>query len=200
MLTQTSLSLYLAPADNCLTATEVKAELKVEHSADDNPIALKLDVAERLVEEYTNRRLMLATYDFILSRWPIEGIVLPVSPIVSVDSIKYYDGDNVEQTWASSNYFYQLNAEPCRINYVNDVPTLYESRSDAITVRFKVGYSSSATLATQQAAVPPPIKAAILKIVTDLYFNRNDGVREKLTSWQVLAYPYRVFHFPNEND
>ena len=196
----TSIAVYTAPSDNCLTSTEVKADLKVETSADDTPIAAKLDAAERAVEEYCNRRLMLATYDLTLSGWPSRGIVLPFSPVISVDSVKYYDDTNALQTWASTNYKVNASAEPCRINYVSDVPTLYDDRDDAIVIRFKVGYSSSATLATQQAAVPPPLKAAILKLVQDLYYFRADTVKEKMSSWQMLAYPYRVFHAPTEND
>lgn len=195
----TSIKIYTAAADNCLTLTEVKSELRVEQSEEDTLIALRLDAAERLVEEYCNRRLMLATYDFTLSGWPQRGITLPFSPVVSVDSIKYYDGSNVQQTWASTNYHYNADAEPLLISYVNDVPDLYENRTDLVTVRFKVGYSSSETTATQQAAVPGGLKQAILKLITDLHYHRDDGVKEKMTTWQMFAYPYRVFHFPNEN-
>lgn len=200
MLTKTSIKIVTPPQGNCLTATEVKSELKVEVTTDDPAIDLKLNAAERLVEEYCNRRLMLTTYDFTLSRWPSRGIVLPFSPVLSIVSIKYYDGSNVQQTWAASNYHLNVNHEPTLISYVNDVPGVYENRTDAITVQFTVGYSSNANLVNQQASVPFPLKASILKIVTDLYYNRNDGVREKLSSWQMMAYSYRVFHFPTEND
>ena len=195
-----SLKLNAAAADNCLTLAEAKAELRVESSADDSPIALKLDAAERLVEEYCNRRFMLSTYDFTLSAWPERGITLPLSPVVSIVSVKYYDSSNVQQTWASTNYHYNADSDPTLISYVNDTPAVYDNRTDAITVQFKVGYSSSETTATQQAAVPPPLKQAILKVLTDIYYNRGDGVREKMSAWQTFAYPYRVFHFPVEND
>jgi uncharacterized phiE125 gp8 family phage protein len=201
MLTRTSIKTITPAADNCLTAAETWAELKIDGTPSDAAgIAAKLDAAERLVEEFCNRRLMLSTYDFTLSRWPQNGIVLPFSPILSIVSIKYYDSSNVLQTWATTNYHLNVDNEPTLISYVNDVPDVYENRTDAITVQFTTGYSSSATLGTQQAAVPAALKAAILKIVTDLYYFRNDGIKEKVSAWQVFAYPYRVFHFPIEND
>lgn len=201
MLTRTSIKVQTAAAGNSLTAAETYAELKIDGTPSDAAgIAAKLSAAERLVEEFCNRRLMLATFDFTLNRWPSGGIVLPYSPVLSIESIKYYDGSNVQQTWAATNYHLNVDNEPTLISYVNDVPDVYEDRTDAITVQFKAGYSSSATLTTQQAAVPAPLKAAILKIVTDLYYSRNDGIKEKLSAWQVFAFPYRVFHFPIEND
>lgn len=143
---------------------------------------------------------MLATYNFTLNRWPSNGIVLPFSPVLSIVHIKYYDSTNTQQTWGATNYHYNAAIEPCLISYVNDVPTLYEHRTNAIEIQFTVGYSSDATITTQQSAVPFPIKQSILKIVNDLYYNRNDGIKEKLSAWQMYAYPYRVFHFPIENE
>jgi uncharacterized phiE125 gp8 family phage protein len=200
MSVRTSIKVQTAATGNCITSTEAKLELKVENSTDDAAITLKIGAAERLVEEFCNRRLMLSTYDFTLSKFPDGGIVLPFSPVLSIVSIKYYDSANTLQTWASTNYHLNIDNEPTLISYVNDAPDTYENRTDAVTVQFTVGYSSSATLTTQQAAVPYPLKAAILKIVTDLYYNRNDGIKEKLSAWQVYAYPYRVFHYPVEND
>ena len=161
---------------------------------------MQLDAAEAMVEAYCNRRLMKTVLSFKLSAFPSGGIVLPFSPVISVDSITYYDSANSLQTWNSSNYTVNLAAEPCRIEYVNDSPGTYDSRQDAVIVAFTVGYSSSATLVTAQAAVPGAIKQAILRLVGDLYAVRQDQVREKFTSWMQFAYPYRVFHYPTEND
>jgi uncharacterized phiE125 gp8 family phage protein len=183
-----------------MTVATLKSELKVEVSTDDTILGYKLAAAERFVEEYTNRRLMKAVYDLTLSDWPAGGITLPFSPVLSIDSIKYYDGDNTLQTWAATNYYYNVNQEPCMIYYVNATPSLRDNRQDCITVRFTVGYSSAAETATQQAAVPDGIKQAIVKIAGDLYHTRHDAVRERFTAWQMMAYPYRVFHMPNSNE
>jgi uncharacterized phiE125 gp8 family phage protein len=143
---------------------------------------------------------MKTVLDFTLSDWPAGGITLPVSPVISVDSIKYYDGSNVQQTWAATNYYYNASVEPCIIQYVNDTPLLRDNRMDAITIRFTVGYSNESSTATQQAAVPDGLKQAIVKIAGDLYHTRHDAVRERFTAWQMMAYPYRVFHPPTANE
>lgn len=195
----TSLTTYTAASDNSLTLAEAKADLKVDQSTDESLIALKLDAAERAVEEYTNRRFMKTVLDFTLSGFPEGGIVLPVSPVISVDSVKYYDGDNVQQTWAATNYWYNVSSNPTVIQY-DSPPSVRDNRTDVVTVRFTVGYSNEAATATQQAAVPPPLKQAVLHLLNDLYYARQDAVRERFTAWKMQAYPYRVFHYAQEND
>ena len=195
-----SITVATAAAGNCMTVATLKSELKIEVSTDDTILATKLAAAERMIEEYTNRRLMKTVYDLTLSDWPAGGITIPYSPVLSIDSIKYYDANNVQQTWAATNYFYNASSEPCCIQYYDSTPSIRDKRTDVITVRFTVGYSSSETLATAQAAVPGMLHQAIVQMAGDLYFTRQDAVREKFTSWKMMAYPYRVFLMPNANE
>ena len=193
-----SVTTYISPADNCLTLTEVKSYLKVDQSAEDSLIASQLDAAESLVESYTNRKLMKGVYDLTLDSFPSGGIVLPFSPVISVDSVSYYDESNTLQTW--TNYKVNVSANPTKIEYIDGPPAPYTDRQDKVIVRFTAGYSNSSDTATQQAAAPGQLKMAILRLCGDLYAVRQDQVREKFTSWMQFAYPERVWHFPNEND
>ena len=193
-----SVTTQTPPADNCLTLTEVKNYLKVDQSAEDSLIASQLDAAESLVESYTNRKLMKGVYDLTLDSFPANGIVLPFSPVISVDSISYYDESNVLQAW--TNYKVNVSAQPTKIEYINGYPGVYSDRQDKVIVRFTAGYSNSSDTATQQAAAAGQLKMSILRLCGDLYAVRQDQVREKFTSWMQLAYPERVWHFPNENE
>ena len=190
----TSLKLYTAQTTWAVTLQEAKDQLRVDTSDEDTLIQNLIYVAQRQVEEFTNLDLTGATYDFYLTNLPADGIVLPKSPVASISSIKYRDASNVEQTWATSNYYYIVQESPLRIRYTDayTLPSLYTNRFDAITVRFVTGFTSP-------DALPTPLKQAVLIILTDLYETRSDTPRERFSNWQSLCYPYRVWHSTIEN-
>lgn len=78
----------------------------------------------------------------------IEGIELRVLPFARLDSIQYYDADNVLQTWAASNYTVVDGGvdSPATIYPAPDVvwPTV-KDRPDAIIVTFWAGEVTQAT-------------------------------------------------------
>lgn len=187
-----SINITSAAASSSVTTANAKVHLKVEHSADDTYIDGLVTAAEREVETYTNRIMIATTLDFFLSDFPVNGIVLPFSPVTAITSIKYYDSSNVLQTWAATNYHYNIYEEPTVIRYVDSAPDVYEDRSDAVQIRITVGYANA-------AAIPAPLIQAIKLLMADLYENRTDVPREAFTSWMRRAYPYRVFHSPEEN-
>ena len=178
-----SIEVATAPASNAVSAAEAKTHLRVSHANDDTYIANLIKAAEGMVETYTNRRLITGTYDLKQSSWN-KRIILPYSPVVSITYIKYYDASNVEQTLATSEYFYNVSEEPVEINYINSEPSLYDYRNDPITVRFITGYTT----------VPEPLRQAILLLVGDMYENRLDYPRERFSTWKMLCQPYRVFY------
>lgn len=187
-----STNIYTAAAAASVSTVNAKAHLKVEHSNDDTLIDGYVTAAEREVEAYTNRTMISTVYDLYLTDFPVNGIVLPFSPVTAIASIKYYDTNNVQQTWASTNYHYNIYEEPTVIRYVDTAPDVYEDRSDAVVIRFTAGYANA-------AAIPAPLVQAIKLLMADLYENRVDVPREAFTAWQRRSYPYRVFHEPHEN-
>ena len=190
---QTGLTEQTAASTASVSTADAKSHLKVEHTTDDTLIGNLVYAAEKVIEADTKRKLISTTYDFYLTDWPVDGIVLPVSPVTSITSVKYYDTDNAQQTWASANYHYNLYEEPTVIRYVDTPPDSYEDRSDAIVVRFVAGYADA-------AAVPEGLVSAVLLKVGDLYENRVDAPRESTnTAWMHCAAPYKVFHNPEEN-
>ena len=189
---KTSVAIYTAAASASVSTANAKAHLKVEHSNDDTLIDGYVKAAEGEVESYTNRTMISTVYDYYLSAFPKNGIVLPFSPVSAVTSIKYYDSSNVEQTLASSNYYYNIYEEPCVIRYVDSAPSTYEDRSNAVVVRFTAGYAAAAN-------IPAPLVQAIKLLMADLYENRTDVPREAFTAWMRCAYPLRVYHEPEEN-
>jgi uncharacterized phiE125 gp8 family phage protein len=172
-----------APTAEPVTLQEAKRHLRVDISEDDTHINSLISAARRYVELFTGRQLMKATYDLFLDAWPnpADGaIYIPRTPLISVandwatEGIRYVDPDGTATSLADTVYTVDTAGEPGRV-YLSPSqswPSLRSQRK-AVTIRFICGYSSSATVATQQAAVPNTIKAAILMSIEDLYHNRG---------------------------
>lgn len=90
-----------------------------------------------------------------------HGLRLPMEPVVSISSVKYYDVNNVLQTVSAS--FYSLYTDElgpyCRMNPATfQWPSVY-NRPDAVQVTFVAG----------DATVNPAIKQAALLLVQHWY-------------------------------
>lgn len=99
--------LVTAPAQRLLTTAEAKAQLQVEHSADDSYIADLALTAEQYLDAergVTGRALVNQTWLLAMDGAPDGAVPLPVTPVVSVTSILYDDADGEEQTFAAENY------------------------------------------------------------------------------------------------
>lgn len=116
------------------------------------------------------RQFMPATYDGTLSTFPdnIGRITLPLPPLRTIESLKYYDVDGTEQTLggSTSTTAFETVAPTDHPGFIEPVygevwPTT-RPRADAVTVRFVAGYSS-------RAAIPNGIKEAILLKTEHLY-------------------------------
>jgi uncharacterized phiE125 gp8 family phage protein len=185
----------VTPGAQAITTADGKQQIRVDYASgtDDTEIDNMILAATLQVEAFTGRVCMPTVYDLFLTGFPRGGIVLPISPVSEITSIKYYSDATTEVTWDAANYYYSIYEEPCKIKYVNGAaPMVYQYRSDAVTVRFTAGYADAAT-------VPKSIRQAILLMLGDLYENRADVVREKFTLWQMTCYGERVIHTPNEN-
>tara|TARA_R100000008_G_C3584889_1_gene171415 strand:- start:2054 stop:2719 length:666 start_codon:yes stop_codon:yes gene_type:complete len=131
----------------------------------------------------------LSTYGGYYSKYTgLSQIVLPYPPLIEITHLKYYDSDNVQQTWSSSNYsvgtFINQKGFIEIKNGIN-TPDLY-NRADAIEIKFKCGFGSSGS------DVPEAIKQAILLIVGRMYELREDSISRLPKASEYILDPYRV--------
>ncbi len=155
-----------AATGNILTSNEVKTHLKVDTTADDNLIAALIVACTNSAQEYTNRFFLETTLDMFADEWK-EISTLLKSPVTSVDSIKYFDQDDNQQTLDTSVYAFDMVSMPARIFLKpnQSFPELSE-RKNAIEVRYKVGVSSASD-------VDQAIKQAVLLTIGNYYENRQ---------------------------
>ncbi len=162
--------LITPPAVEPVTLAEAKAHLYVTHIDDDALIGAYISAAREDAEHRLQRALVSQTWELALDAFPAV-IVLPMAPLSSVTSIKYLDGNGVEQTLAPAAYAVDTAAEPGAVvpAYGLAWPATRAERN-AVRVRYVAGYGADGSL------VPASIKAWIKLRVGALYENRESAV------------------------
>lgn len=209
------LKLKTGPSLEPVSSTEAKLFLKVDDATDDTLIAALITAARKQAEEYTGRAFITQTWELFIDGVGValppelmdayeemfrteyvppslRAIELPRPPIISITSIKYYDVDDAEHTWASTNYRLDNYSEPGRVILAaaGEWPTDLRAQQ-GILVTYAAGYGAGAT------DVPEDIRTAIKRILAGLYENRQDEVigavagQLDLTA-KALLDPYRV--------
>lgn len=164
---------------------DVKAHLRVEHTDEDAYIQSLMDAALAQVENDTQRRFAQVQLELKLREFE-PFIVLPVVPVVSVDSIQYVDPEGIAQELTE---FY-LNTDKLKA-------TLHPAYGSAFPA-VKPGYESvTITYTVGLGQIPDPIQHAIKLLVGHWYANRETVVTGTITAELPLAYdsliqPYKV--------
>jgi uncharacterized phiE125 gp8 family phage protein len=151
--------------------SDMKLFLRVDSSDEDDLITSLITAATATVQTCTNRQFVNASYTWNIDVLPVldTGILyVPVNPLVSVTSFKYYDTDGDQQTWDSANYVVDTNSIKGRVYLASDIswPDT-ESRYDAVEIIFEAGYSADAT------SVPDEAIQAIKMLVGHWFENRQ---------------------------
>ncbi len=161
------------PAETPVTLAEAKANLRYSASDQDAFIAGLIAAAVGHLEGRNGilgRSLVTQTWETRLERFPCRyngRIELPMPPLQSVQSIKYLDAAGDEQTVDPATYIVD---EQHLIGRVRLAPgktwpaTLCDEA--AVRIRFVAGYGNA-------AAVPAPLKQAILLLVGHWWLNRE---------------------------
>lgn len=179
------------PTDPIITPAVAKAHLRVDHSSEDDLITSLVAAAVGYLDGPTGilgRALATQTWRQDFEEW--DDLYLPLLPVQSVSSVKYYDVDNVLRTLDTSVYTTTTEAAGLEIDlkFGQTWPITYQ-REDAIQVQFVAGYGAA-------SAVPAAIKSAILLLVGHWYFNREAVVigttpTELPMAVSALLAPYR---------
>lgn len=169
-------------ASEPVSLTEAKTHCKVDGSDSDGELTAMIATARTLVEEYTGTKLVSQTVVMRCSSF-CDLVDLPLAPIVSVSSITYLDSAGASQTLSTDIYEGVLHGlEPHIRLKINQSWPSVRTASDAITVTAVAGY----------AALPAPIKSAMLLTISSLYDNRSGGTIPQ-AAMDLLNTNYRRF-------
>lgn len=156
-----------------LDQAKIQCRIDLEETAEDDYITALITVAREWTEEWTKRSLVEQTWLAGYTCWPCDGIFQLARPFtMTVESIKYRDVDDAEQTINVANYVEELNSVPgeVKLKCAYSRPTLSRDRIYPIQIEFTAGYGDTA------ADVPLKISQAILIMVHHWYDNRLPAV------------------------
>lgn len=185
---QQYLELTTAPANDPITLADIKAHLRVGNTKSDDYLSALIKVATEHFDGHEGLlRRALITQTWTLYREEFHDcpsrfrystrVYFPLPPLQSVTSVKYYDENNVLQTFDAANYRVHVRkGGQGFLELLDDVswPALYD-RADAVQIEFVAGYGDDTD------DVPAPLKHAIRLVCSDLWGNRGDAEASMLT-------------------
>ena len=124
-------------AEPFITLDEVKSNLRVLEAEEDQLIERLILTACTYVQEVSGLRLNEDHYNLTLSQFE-RRIAMPVSPVLAVNFIQYYDAHNDFQL-IEEGLFSVTNTSQSSILSSGQWPETFQ-RDDAITINFVTGY------------------------------------------------------------
>lgn len=162
-----------APSAPVLPRELVKVYLRVDSDAENSLIDLLIADALATLEGPNGRGLALLRQTWRMSgeTFPCGGLVIPLWPVLAVDSVTYVDAAGVTRTLDPAAYQVDVDANPVRI-----VPAVGGSfpavRGDegGVKVTFKAGFGASVE------DVPADLRRYLLVLIAHCYKNREPDV------------------------
>jgi uncharacterized phiE125 gp8 family phage protein len=192
-----NLRLITPPAVLPVPLQMAKDHARVAHLEEDHMIEGYIAAAtERLdgAEGYLGRALITQVWELTLDHFPLR-LRLPLPPCQSIDAISYITPDGATEDLDPASYTATGlgGVSGATILFATGKPAT-ASRPDAVAIRFTAGFGST------PAAVPAPIRTAILNRVVTMYDNREsvvigESARVMPLGEDDLITPYRVWAF-----
>jgi uncharacterized phiE125 gp8 family phage protein len=197
--------LYLveAPTTPALSLDDAKDYLRVDINDDDDLITACIAAAEQNLDGrdgWLGRALVSQIWDYKLAEFGGCEIRIPLPPLIAVESVQYYDADNVLQTLASDVYEVVgvggFGKAAIVLKHGQRWPATYP-RAEAVAIRFRAGYVDTSD-SPASGEVPAPIITAMKRTVGSLYEHRETVVvgtsaNELPGAVKSLLAPYRVY-------
>ncbi|WP_347311370.1 head-tail connector protein [Defluviimonas sp. SAOS-178_SWC] len=161
-----NMTLVTPPTALPVDVKTVKDNLRIGFPDDDYLIDQLLKAAIGRFDGWSGilgRALMPQSWTLTLDAFPTGCIAIPLGPVVSVTSIKYWDTTPTQIVMPSSAYKVDVSRFEAVIDPVDGWPDT-DDRLGAVTIEWVAGNGC-----------PEPIKAAIMILAAHLYENPSGG-------------------------
>jgi uncharacterized phiE125 gp8 family phage protein len=188
----------IAPVIEPVGLQEMKVHCRCEDTNDsDTILGVMITAARQFVEKQYQISLVQRSYRADL--WAFYSVIhLPLPPLSSVTSIKYYTDDSpqVLTTLDSTAYRHDLGRSMIYRDTSVTLPTA-SVRHDAVQITFVAGREPSTDSPQDLAGnVPEAIKSAIKLQAADLFENRETNTQlrmQELPTTKMLLAPWREY-------
>jgi uncharacterized phiE125 gp8 family phage protein len=192
-----AIQIITPPAALPITVAEAKAYNRIINDDEDDVIEGLIAAARDHIEQATGRIMVATTFQLTLDAFPSSGqleILLPRSPVLTVDSVAYDDTNGDEQILPSGQYFLDNQSEPgwlvpqgsltwpATINAINSV-----------RIAFTAGYAPAGSPPNHTANVPLRAKTAV-NALTAHWYDERQPVPE---TWRSGELPYHLTRLMN---
>lgn len=164
-----ALKLVAAPGVEPVGLSELKNHLRIDSLEEHALLNGFIKSARQYCEGYQNRAYITQTWELLLDDWPASPSALPLPPLQSVESIKYYDTAGNEHTLDTAEYQVDILGYRGRVSlaYGKTWPATTLRPMNGVVVQFIAGYGDAA------ADVPERIRTAIKLLASHMYENRE---------------------------
>jgi uncharacterized phiE125 gp8 family phage protein len=174
--TSSSLRLITPPASEPITLASAKLFLRIEHSADDEPVTRAISAARQAAEQYLKTALLPQTWDYTIANPCGLTVALPYGPASSITSVTLTNELGTATVMNASNY--RLSVDGFAVLFTN--PQSIEK----LTVRYVA--SSAAVVAD----IPVTIIQGMLHHISVMMETR-DGAAPMPMQSRMCYQPYR---------
>lgn len=155
-----SLKVVTEPTVELITLEEAKTYLKIDEASEDACLTNLISAIRIKAEEFTHRAFITQTLRLTMDYLPCDAFYLWRPPVQSITAVKTFDENNVESTFASSNYF--LHDDKLILNDNAEWPTEIRSKA-GVQITYVAGYGDT------PADVPAAIKQAMFEYLSYSY-------------------------------
>lgn len=176
------------PAADPLTDIEVREHLNLDDDVSPTLLSAFITAARQRAESFAELVFVQRNFGFYIDGFTSKEIRIPIAPLKSVVSVKYYDTNNVEQTLDPASYYVDSVSRIGRIVAVDCWPDTFP-RPNAVTITVTAGYGTADD-------VPQVLKQAMLLMVGDMYENREETTTDRLAlmpiTSELLLRPFKL--------
>lgn len=165
-----------APTELPVTIEEIRAQLNIDGTDQDDFLIQKATVATGMCERYAGLSFITQTRRVTLTNFTCKDVILPYGPVQSIIAFTYVDADDSAATVDSADYTLDLQSAIAKVRVTDSWP-----ETNLVLNNVVIDYVAG----NEIEDVPAEAKEAVLRLTARLYEKRGDsndgGLSEDVT-------------------